>query len=195
MIHLDEICIILKYDEISPIQANNESSSIHTLEFMDDISLMKSNSSWNIMKVQISYNYFIHQPWMFSSSLISHSWKLMLLQFGNNSSNQWGYIHPWKLTSSMYIDDLVSCFIHQHTFHFVHQFPNPSSIWMMQMMRMDDDSSLHFHYQTRLNPTSFIQIGCQGNIKFQVLKPFKLLFGCIPRKTLDMSLKVHFSLK
>jgi hypothetical protein len=45
MIPLDEICIILKYDEISPIQANNESSSIHTLEFMDDISLMKSNSS------------------------------------------------------------------------------------------------------------------------------------------------------
>lgn len=130
MTHLDEICIILKYDEISPIQANNESSSIHTLEFMDDISLMKSNSSWNIMKVHISYNCFIHQPWMFSSSLISHWWKLMFLQFGNNSSNQWGYIHPWKLISSMYIDDLVSCFIHQQTFHFVHQF-HPSSIWMM----------------------------------------------------------------
>lgn len=142
MIYLDEICIILKYDEIS---------SIHTLEFLDDISLMKSNSSWNITKVHISYNCFIHQPWMFSSSLISHSWKLMLLQFGNNSSNQWGYIHPWKLISSMYIDDLVSCFIRQQKFHFVHQF-HPSSIGMMQMMKMDDDSSLHFHYQMGLNP-------------------------------------------
>jgi hypothetical protein len=113
------------------------------------------NSSWNIMKVHISNNCFIHQPWMFSSSLISHSWKLMLLQFGNNSS--------------MYIDDFVACFIRQQTFHFVHQF-HPSCIWMMRMMRMDDDSSLYFHYQMGLNLTSFIQIGCQRNIKFQVLK-------------------------
>jgi hypothetical protein len=39
---------------------------------------------------------------------------------------------------------------------------------------MDDDSSLHFHYQMGLNLTSFIQIGCQGNIKFQVLKTFQI---------------------
>jgi hypothetical protein len=45
---------------------------------------------------------------------------------------------------------------------------------MMQMMRIDDDSSLHFHYQMRLNLTPFIQIGCQGKHQISSFKTFQI---------------------